>query len=145
MNLLRFRYEPDDDWCGKLIVMCEANGFAGEGEAWFSPDDLRGFAKATQAYPLPKESPPSLRGGLGDEEGNIEHVHVGIRFEPHDMRGMIRATVQLATQVYYKEEELAGAAVIRFLLTYGDLAPFGSAFADLIDGKTEEVILGSTA
>jgi len=30
MNLLRCRCEPDDDWCGKLIVMCKANGFAGE-------------------------------------------------------------------------------------------------------------------
>jgi len=145
MSQLRFRYEPDDEWSGKLIVMCEANGFAGKGEAWFSPEDLRSFANAAEAYPFTQASPPSLSGGFGASEARGEQVHVGVLFEPHDVRGMVRATVRLATEVWRTEEQdLGTCAVIRFFVTYGDLAPFGSDFRDLIDGKAPEAILQSS-
>jgi hypothetical protein len=145
MNLLRFRYEPDDEWCGKLIATCEANGFAGRGEAWFAPDHLRAFAKATSNYPLRRDEPPSLQGGFRNLEGALTRVHVGIVFEPHDVRGLIRATVRLATEVWHTEEkDLESHSVVRFLLTYADLAPFGSDFADLIEEKVVEAVLRSS-
>ena len=146
MNLLRFRYEPDDNSCGRLIVKCEANDYAGRGQSWFSPDDLRDFAKATMSYPLSVESLPSLGAGFYDEQGGLKEIHVGILLEPHDKRGLVRATVRLATEVWRSEEqELFSSTVIRFLLTYADLSTFGPAFIDLIDGKADEVALLSSA
>ncbi|WP_157219942.1 hypothetical protein [Flavisphingomonas formosensis] len=145
MDVLRLRFRPDDEWLGELTASVSAEGFSAVGTAWFSKDDLRKFAESLSAFPLPEEVPPSISGGLGANETNPPQEVVAIRFEPHDARGMVRATVRLATEIWNgKERDLSKEATIRFIVTYGDLARFGPAMRDLIEGLAAEAVLTST-
>ncbi|WP_375382798.1 hypothetical protein [uncultured Sphingomonas sp.] len=145
MDVLRIRFRPDDEWLGRLVVSASANGFAGVGEAWFSKDNLREFAQAITALPLPADTPPSISGGLGGNEKNSPQDLVTITFEPHNSVGGVRATVHLETANWDgKERGLYNETTIRFLVTYGDLGRFAPALLDAIDGHVEEAVLTAT-
>jgi len=144
MRELSFRFEREDEWHGKLFALVEADGFAGEGGAWFNIDDLCRFGKEASAYPLRDRA--FIAGGLGVNESGPEHVHLGISLEPHNARGAVRVTVQLATEVYNDEaEDLGCSATVRFLVTYSDLARFGAQFIDLIEDRAVKASLVSSA
>ena len=146
MNLLQFRFEPEDEWHGKLIAAVEAGGFAGQGGAWFNTDELRGFAKGVSAYPLRVEALPCIAGGFGVKADEPEQVHLAVYLEPHNARGEIRVTVRLATEVWNGEaDDLAANVTVRFLVTYGDLGRFGPEFLDLLEGRTAKATLQSSA
>jgi hypothetical protein len=146
MNSLAFRFEREDEWHGKLFATVSADGFAGEGGAWLNTDQLREFGQRLSAFPLVKEDPPSISSGFGANADSLEQVHVSISLHPHNARGAVRATVELATEVWNGEEaDLACSATVRFLVTYGDLARFGPEFLDLIDGRAVSATLQSSA
>jgi hypothetical protein len=145
-NLVTFRYEPEDEWNGKLIVGGESGDFTGVGEAWFASDVLRQFADACEAYPLKADAPPTLRGGYWDDDGSVlREPHISIVLEPHDARGLIRAVVELATDTYTADERaVAQSVTIRFLLIYADLATFAPHFRLHIEGKETAMSLSSS-
>jgi hypothetical protein len=146
MNSLAFRFEREDEWHGKLFASVSADGFAGEGGAWFNTDQLREFGQRVSVFPLPKEDAPSIASGFGASADSPEQVHVSISFHPHNARGAVRVRVQLATEVWNGEEaDLACSTIVRFLVTYGDLARFGPEFLDLVDGKAMSATLQSSA
>lgn len=142
MSTLRLRYVPDDEWLGQLYVSAASDKFSAQSVAWFDLANLRQFATGLAAYPLSPEAPPSIKGGLGQNELTPAQTLVSIIFEPHDLRGAVRATIHLETEVWNgKERDLAQQSTIRFLLTYSDLATFSSAVLDLLDGRTEDAVL----
>src|SRR5688572_26860303 len=137
MSELEFRFQPEDEWHGKLVAKVSAAAFAGEGGAWFNTDTLRRFAETLSEFPLRQEAPPSIASGFWNAESDaLEQVHLAVSFEPHNARGAVRVTVQVATEAYHSEaEDLACSATIRFLVTYGDLARFTPEFLDLVEGR----------
>lgn len=144
MRELSFRFEREDEWHGKLIGVVQAHGFAGEGGAWFNSEDLRRFGKEASAYPLRDRT--FIVGGFGVSDAGPEQVHLCVSLEPHNAKGAVRVTVELATEVYTgKAEDLACNATVRFLVTYSDLAGFSAAFLDLIEGRTMKASLASSA
>ena len=145
MDLLRLQFEREDEWHGKLTATVSARAFAGLGSARFSTEELRQFAAAASAFPLQEESLPSIRGGFGGSAEAVEQVHLALAFAPHDKRGTILATVQLATEVWNTEEaDLASNVTVRFLVTYGDLGRFGPAVIQLLNGEGTEATLQSS-
>lgn len=146
MDQLRFSFEREDDWHGKLIAKVTAQAFAGEGGAWFNTDELRDFARALSVYPLQEDALPSISGGFGATDGAPGQVHLAVSFEPYNARGAVMSTVQLATEVWNgAREDLASTVTVRFLVTYGDLARFGPDLLDLLEGRRAEATLDSSA
>lgn len=146
MTELHFRFEREDEWHGKLVASVATDGFAGEGGAWFNTDELRAFAVSLSAFPLPTESPPSIAGGFGVSASGPEQVHLAVTVEPHNARGLVRATVRLAMEVWNSEaDDLACCTTVRFVVTYADVGQFGPALLAVIDGRAEKATLQSSA
>lgn len=146
MSELHFRFEREDDWHGKLVANVATEAFAGEGGAWFNTDELRSFTKSLSAYPLPAEAPPSIAGGFGVSANRLEQVHLAVTVEPHNARGLVRATVTLATEVWNSEaEDLACSTTARFVVTYADLGQFVPALLDVLEGRADRATLHSSA
>lgn len=145
MDVLRICFRPDDEWLGELRVSVSVNSFSGVSEAWFSKDDLKEFARAITAFPLPADAPPRISGGLGGNETSPSQELVTVTFEPHNKIGAVRATVHLETEFWDgKERCLHSETTVRFIVTYGDLGRFGPAMLDVVDGRIEEAVLTST-
>lgn len=145
MDFLRMRFRPDDEWIGTLSVRASAGRFSGASEAWFSKDELKAFARAITAFPLPADAKTTITGG---HSGNGEYPPqdlITITFEPHNVVGAVRATVHLETDFWDgKERGLHSGTTIRLLVTYGDLGRFGPDMLDAIEGRIEEAVLTST-
>ena len=147
MSTLSLRFEPEDEWHGQLVATVSSNGFEGRASAWFATDELRRFSQAMTAYPLSTEALPSISGGFGSEPGapEPEQVHLAMDIAPHDVRGTLRFTVRLATEVWRTEEHDLGCnATVRFLTTYGDIGPFAAALSNLAEGRIDEATLRTT-
>lgn len=145
MNLLRLRFAPEDEWHGELTAEVSARGFAGRGSAWFAVEELRQFVAALSAFPLEAQALPSITGGFGDRAETLEQVHLAIAFAPHDLRGNVRATIQLATQVWNGDSiDLQAIVKVGFLVTYADLDRFASAFGGHLTGENTEATLRSS-
>ena len=52
-NYLRLRFMDDGDGTGKLMARAEADGFSGEGGAYFNVEELEEFAEALRVFPPP--------------------------------------------------------------------------------------------
>ena len=101
---LRLRFHDDADGTGKLWARAEADGFSGEGAAYFSVEELEDFAKALAVFPMPPEDPRrSITGGFGNMEnpGTVDQEHLGISVYPADVkRGYIGVQVRMATEIW---------------------------------------------
>lgn len=145
MGLLQLRFAPEDEWHGKLTADVSASGYAGRGSAWFAIEDLRRFVAALSAFPLDAQNLPSITGGFGHTVEALGQVHLAIAFAPHGLRGDVRATVQLATEVWNGNAAGPEASVtVRFFVTYTDLDQFGSAFDSHLAGEITEATLRSS-
>jgi hypothetical protein len=148
MDLLRLRFDPEDEWHGRLTATVSASRFAGQGSAWFATDELRRFAAAVSVFPLREDDLPRIAGGFWDKTGAdvLDQVHLSIELAPHSPRGSIRVTTRLATAVWNTETvDLASNVTARFLVTYGDLGLFASSLFDMIEGRSAEAELQSSA
>jgi hypothetical protein len=147
LNRLQLRFDPEDEWHGLLIATVSSNGFEGRAAAWFATDELRRFSTALTAYPLRGEALPHMSGGFFSEPGGPEpeQVHLSIDVAPHDVRGRLRVIVHLATEVRETQDNDLGCnATVRFVATYSDIAPFGSAISALAEGQVDEAVLQSS-
>lgn len=147
MNALQLRFEPEDEWHGKLIAACSVNGFSGCGAAWFSTSKIQAFCTALESFPLSTDGSPSLAGGFWTARDNIEpeQVHLGIEVAPHDARGELRVTVRLASEVWKgNEQDLQCQTTMRFLTTYGEIGSFAAALRFLVDGNARLAELGAS-
>ena len=148
MSKLHLRFDPEDEWHGQLIATVSSNGFEGRANAWFATDELRQFSMALTTYPLRTEALPHISGGFGSEPGapEPEQIHLSIDVAPHDARGRLRVTVRLATEVWgTQDSDLGCNATVRFIATYGDIAPFVSAVSALAEGQVDEAVLQSSS
>ncbi|WP_226018961.1 hypothetical protein [Novosphingobium sp. FKTRR1] len=142
MTRITISYLADDEWDGELTVTVSADGFAGVGSAWFSKLELLDFAQAITAYPLSAAMPHSISGGRGGNSEIPPQELVKVTFEPHNTRGAIRASIHLEAAIQEgSEQDLKKATTVSFLVTYNDLAEFGPAIGDVVNGRAAEAIL----
>jgi hypothetical protein len=145
-NYLRLRFQDDGDGTGKLIARAEADGYSGEGSAYFNIDRLEEFAKAIGAFPLPSsDERRSITGGFGkkDGDGDWEHEHLGIAVYPADaLRGYIGIQVRMATEVWQATRpESQKTARIEVVTTYEPLSRFSRDLLSLLNGTIKEALL----
>ena len=78
-SFLILRFANDYNGSGRLSATARANGFAGEGEAYFDIEALREFGRALDMFPLPDRE-LSIQGGAWSrfKAGVLEQEEVGI-------------------------------------------------------------------
>jgi hypothetical protein len=141
---LLFRFLNEDDGTGKLHVRAHCNGFSGDGSAWFSTEDLKEFASALTAFPIPEENPPAIRSGFyrKDNSGEIEQEHLSLRVYPIDRTGHLGVQVRIATEVWPQTRpESQHFVQLEILTTYEPLKRFRSQLKSLVDGAIKEAVL----
>lgn len=138
---LRLSFDRDDDSTGRLTAEAQSGGFRGWGSAWFVVDELRGFAQALRAYPLSKESPPSIAGGFYFD-ARLDQVHLALDVYPVGGRGQIGLRIRVGSEVWDRDRpESRHEATIEVLSTYARLERFSREIDDLLSGAASEARL----
>jgi hypothetical protein len=144
-SYLRLRFDDDGDGTGKLLARAEADGFAGEGGAYFNVSKIEDFANAIGIFPLPSQDKRlSISSGFGsNEHGQLEQEHLGIAVYPADARrGYIGIQVRMATEVWKETRpESKKMAVVEVVTTYEPLSKFSKDLIALLHGKIKEAVL----
>ena len=144
MSYLKLRFVNDDDDTGELLAQAAANGFAGEGEAWFSVDQIKRFAKAIAAFPLSDDPCCSLAGGFFEKDGSgrLAQEHLYISVYPINHRGNIGVQVQLADAMWQDfRQESQRRVQLEITTTYEPLGRFSRQVQALARGDVEEAVL----
>jgi hypothetical protein len=130
---LTVTYQPEGSaGIAELRVQARVPPFAGAATGYFNDDDLRAFAAAISAYPLPAEAHSRLTAGLGDQET------VGLEVAQVTSRGQLAVTIHLAVTdpgpYPYLTPTAAGARMV-LLTSYQALHDFAAALLAAIDAQ----------
>lgn len=137
---LRVRFEyRDDDGTGIVGVEVRSSGFAGESGAWFTDNDLLGFAEQLHVYPLADQQ-VRLSSGYETDDGIDEHV--GLTVRAAGRRGAIAVTAHLATPADQVDHDYpAGSVRVEVLTSYEALGRFAAEIRNLVAGTLKEARL----
>lgn len=141
---LVLRFDPDSDGTGKLLADVRFRGFAGSGSAWFGISELKEFADAIMAFPIPDAVRPSIAGGFWSKEvrGHLEQEHLALTVYPIGRRGQLGVQVRLATELWEGDREESQSSVkVELLTSYQQLAEFAQQLLLLVRGQGREAIL----
>jgi hypothetical protein len=143
---LRLRFQDDGDGTGELRVLAEAEGFSGQGAAYFNIGELEEFAKALAVFPLPLEDKRrSIAGGFWSEErrGELDQEHLGISVYPADARrGYIGIQVRMATPAWQgTRPQSKEHVVVEIVTTYQPLSQFSRDLLAVLNGSIKEALL----
>ncbi len=139
---LRLRFVDEGDGSGRLVAHAEANGFSGEGGAYFATRALETFAVSLGAFPLIGR--PSIAGGFWSKTspGQLEQEHLALAFYAVNARGHIGVHVKLANELWPPARAQSQHVVSLEMITlYEPLGCFSRAFLELLKGKVEEAVL----
>jgi len=144
-NYLRLRFMDDGDGTGKLMARAEADGFSGEGEAYFNVEELEEFAEALRLFPLPRDHRRSIASGFCSKEdpSKLEQEHLGISvYLANAQRGYVGIQVRMATEVWPDTRpESKKQAVVEILATYEPLSKFSRDFLSVLRGSLKEAVI----
>ena len=134
----------DDDGTAELFAQFEANGFAGNGSAWFDLLDLQTKADDFGKYPLQAAEMPCIEGGYWKKDGSkeIEQEHLHISAYPINLRGGLGVRIRASTPFQHDDELRAQhSASVELKVTYEQLGRFSSELKELARGNLKEVLL----
>lgn len=141
---LRLTLNQDTDGTGELCAEVQVDGYSGVGAAWFNIAEIRNFGqRISRTYPLLPEQTYELQGGYWsrEQQGSLEHVHLGIRFSPVGALGQIGCRVNLARQLESASPAPEYAVTVELRTRYEDLRVFGAAIVALTDGRGDDAVL----
>lgn len=137
---VRLRFLDDGDGSGKLVARAKANGFAGEGGAYFSTHRLEQFAASLEEFPL--NGRRSIAGGFYDRSGALEQELLSLVAYQIDAQGHIGVRVRLSTELWPSTRaESQHSVALEIRTTYERLRQFSHAILQLIHGHAEEAVL----
>ena len=141
VGYLRLRFADDGDGTGKLYASAEAGGFAAKGAAWFGISQIEEFAIAVAAFPLPADKQIGVAGGFW-KDGQLTQEHLAIEIYQIDGRGRIGVQVRASTELQGKARKQSQlAAKLEIITSYERLRHFSEGLHNLVNGRTEEVLL----
>jgi hypothetical protein len=143
-DFLRLKFLTDGDGTGGLYAETSCNGFAGHGYAWFSIPHLEEFAGLLLTYPLPSEGLAPLQGGYWSKErrGELDQLHLFLRFYPIGLRGAVGCKIELRTPVQRHDPAASYNSVAAELRTsYQALSEFSADLRRLVRGEAQEAVL----
>jgi len=140
----RLTLKPDTDGTGELSAEVRVNGYSGLGAAWFNIAEIDAFGETlANTYPLLPDRTYELKGGYWSaaRRGEIEHIHLGMRFYPVGSLGKIGCRVHLATQMESSSVAPEYAVTVELRTNYEELRAFGASLVALTNGKSSEAVL----
>jgi hypothetical protein len=145
-NYLRLRFFDDGDGTGKLVARAAADGFSGEGGAYFTVEELEEFAEALQVFPLPPDDDRrSIAGGFGSNEDHtkVAQEHLGISvYLANPQRGYVGIQVRMATEIWPDTRpESKKQTVLEILATYEPLSKFSRDLVSVLRGSLQEAVI----
>jgi hypothetical protein len=143
-SYIRLRFADDGDGTGKLLARAEADGFAGEGGAYFNIETLEEFATALAVFPMPSEDKRrSISSGFGGRGETLEQEHLGISVYPADARrGYVGIQVRMATEIWQETRPESGKhAIVEVVTTYEPLSKFSKDLIAVLRGSMKEALL----
>lgn len=144
-HFLRLTLSSVEYGVGELSISAAANGFSGLSSAWVAMDELRTFASALEAYPLPTTDPPSfmVRYFVEEKEGDTDQVSIYLSFYPIGSLGRLGVKVRLALPSTDGDRpESRHMAELEIETTYQQLADFAKELYHLAQGEATEAVLG---
>ena len=144
-QFLRLTLSWDEYGSGELTASAAANGFSGLSSAWVAINELRIFASALEAYPLPTINPPSFmaRYFMEEKEGDTDQVSIHLFFYPIGSLGRLGVHVILAPPFISGERpESRHRAELEIETTYQQLGDFARELHHLAQGEATEAVLG---
>lgn len=148
LTSFRLTLIQEPDGTGELSAEVNANGFAGKGSAWFNIAEITAFAQAlASTYPLQPDKALELKGGRWNSvvHGQLEHVHLGMRFYPIGNLGTIGCRVHLAHQNESASLVPEYAVTVELRTDYEALRKFGASLLSVAKGESDEAILPCSA
>jgi hypothetical protein len=145
-NYLRLRFWNEGDGHGQLTARAEAEGFSGEGKAYFNIEELEEFADSLRVFPFPLvDARRSIAGGFlsKKDSSKLEQEHLGISVYPADAhRGYIGIQVRMATEVWPQTRlESRKQAVVEMITTYEPLSKFSRDLRSVLRGSLNEAFV----
>lgn len=143
-DYLRLTFYTDGDGTGELRVETSCDGFAGHSSAWFGIKRLEQFADLILTYPLPGDGLPPLQGGYWSKErrGELDELHLALRFHPVGLRGTVGCKVELRTPDRGGNVPVSlNSVAVELRTSYQELSDFSAAFRRMIRGELAEVVL----
>ena len=136
--MLRYEYR-DTDRTGELGEV-RFGGFAGASSAWFSDEELLGFADQLTTYPL-GDSEFSVSGGYGSDDDFQERV--GLIARAVGGRGQVGVVAHLAAPAEHPTYPGSSLSEVRVevLTSYEALGRFSAELRRLVEGTADEARL----
>ncbi|MEP7044394.1 MAG: hypothetical protein ABI843_15120 [Dokdonella sp.] len=143
---LHVTYDRDSDGTGELRASVRANGFSGQGSAWFSDSRLFAFADELLAFPLPSDGLAPLEGGFWHKQkrGELEQLHLSLLVRPIGHRGSVGCRVVLRTPVA-QSGNVGDSIDVELVTSYQQLSEFSATFKYLVRGQVQEAVLRGAA
>ena len=140
---LTLTYLPEDISHGELHASMESAGFSGKGSAWFNVEQLHSFCAALGAYPLPASTPPSLNGGIWNDDGQVlVQTQVGITIAPYGTKGGIIVSAELSAPIWEIDDGRMHSAVrSHFRTDYPSLDRFRNALIGVLANEADTAML----
>jgi hypothetical protein len=143
---LELSYKPEEfNNHGALTGVVASGQFAGEGGAFFNLAELRDiFLPALRGFPLSKENPPCLRGGIwngGVGSSRIVQVNFGFRIEPFRNAGKLLVQIDLQSDLGDSFEPIYQAVRAHFWTEYAEIERFAAQFENLLEDPRAVAIL----
>lgn len=139
MATLRLRYEPENAHHGELFATVEVPGFSASGSAWFSLQQLLEFRDSLATYPITRDAPLDLSGGIW--EGNVLTSRwLGLTISPWNTSGRLLVSVELSSQ---PPVEATQRSTLQLMTEYAALGEFRAGFRKMLDGDGEAELTGN--
>lgn len=137
--MLRYAYR-DTDGTGELSAEVRFGGFAGASSAWFSNEELLGFAGRLTTFPL-GDSEFGVAGGYGSDEDFEERV--GLTARAVGGRGQVGLVAHLASEAEHPTYSGTSLSEVRVevLTSYEALRRFSVELRRLVEGTADEARL----
>lgn len=133
--------EPDSERIGRLTVEAAFDGFAGHGDAWFSPNDVTAFAQRLNAYPLDPMNPPTLSGGVSRRGGGAYEEHVGLTVRPIGSMGQVGVEVRLRQSWPPDSPRPQQTVTLEVRATYEALRKLSTDLSAAVEARNGEAFL----
>jgi hypothetical protein len=139
---LKLRFENDGDGTGKLSATAEADGYSGQGSAYFNITAIEDFSAKIARFPLPEKDECSLSGGFASSNGTPAQEHLGIDVYPIDKFGHIGIQIRTTTPAWKDSRANSQKmAQLEIVTSYEPIARFSRDLLALIAGRLPEAVL----
>ncbi|WP_154664989.1 hypothetical protein [Allorhizobium undicola] len=142
MATIKFEYDPEDEFHGRIYLGINSTNFRGGGYSWINISQISEFSSSLRMV-LSQEKPDAIiSGGIWCDEVLVD-AQVYLRILPHNLTGVLRLECLVARNIPRWEVDVASKLEAYFFSTHNDILKFSRDIAEIVrsgvGGATIEV------